>query len=198
MILPLMSKGSNFRSDGDVGCEILGISSKGICKGKAEICSSDNHRNEGKLQISQESRSFQRMLSWNLLEADSRDEGENEETAEEKEVESEQEAAAIPTSSKNNLSDLTPRTTTSNDSPSKPSDSVEKLVVSDEFVNHDSGVSTLSEGSKKTEFTVLITSSPPLKERVLGCLHEGHFCHGCFVSLILNSVGIFIFLDLKH
>ncbi|KAJ6909009.1 hypothetical protein NC652_020116 [Populus alba x Populus x berolinensis] len=194
MILPLMSKGSNFRSDGDVGCEILGISRK------ENLYEALHHKEfvKGKLKSVVLTITGMKMLSWNLLEADSRDEGENEETAEEKEVESEQEAAAIPTSSKNNLSDLTPRTTTSNDSPSKPSDSVEKLVVSDEFVNHDSGVSTLSEGSKKTEFTVLITSSPPLKERVLGCLHEGHFCHGCFVSLILNSVGIFIFLDLKH
>lgn len=55
------------------------------------------------------------------------------------------------------------------------------LADSDEVVNHDLGVSmTLSEGSKKTELTVLkmSSSSAPRKERVLEWPQEGMNCHG--------------------
>lgn len=71
-----------------------------------------------------------------------------------------------------------------------------KLVDSDdELVNQDSGVST-PPLSKKTEFTVLNMLSPARKERVLGCLQEGH-CHGSvanIVVVVVVGVGVSLFL----
>lgn len=74
---------------------------------------------------------------------------------------------------------------------------MEKVLAhsEEEFVNHDSGVSRPSDVSRNTEFTVLKTTSLlARKERVLGCLHEGH-CHGCLASLFLKMEGVFIVLD---
>lgn len=69
-----------------------------------------------------------------------------------------------------------------------------KLVDSDdELVNQDSGVST-PPLSKKTEFTVLNMLSPARKERVLGCLQEGH-CHGSVANIVVVVVvGVSLFL----
>lgn len=76
---------------------------------------------------------------------------------------------------------------------------VEKLVQFEEYfvVVKDSWSSSLGPSvvGKRSSST---SSSPPLtrKERVLGCLHEGH-CHGCFGSLFLKIEGmIFIFFDI--
>lgn len=70
---------------------------------------------------------------------------------------------------------------------------MEKLADSDELVNHDSGVSTTaavavaeptSLGSKNTELTVRNMSSEMRKERVLGCLQDGHWRHELVVLVL--------------
>lgn len=69
------------------------------------------------------------------------------------------------------------------------------------LVNQDSGVSTPSEGSKKTEFTVLNMAAPSpaadaRKERVFAWAQEGH-CHELCSSLFLKMEGrSFIFLPI--
>ncbi|KAK2979794.1 hypothetical protein RJ640_012978 [Escallonia rubra] len=99
-----------------------------------------------------------------------------------------------PPGSKNSLSDLAPLMTTSTESPPPVhSDTVDRLTDSEELVNHDSRVSTPSEGSKKIEFTVLNMSSPARKERVtyhlLGYL-SSHFQGSVVMTLGAGCVRL--------